>query len=412
MYRFIIISYIFLFSAIKQSAAQTHVQTATLYQTTTASNIAKAFPASSTSGNLIVVEANWDGQTRSVSSVTDNKGNSYARINGPTNWNGANYRAELWYAYNITGGGAAIIVTAHLSGAPTSFSQIYISEYSGIVTANPLDQNSAAIGNSAAVNSGSKTTTYNNELVYGASIGASGVLTKGATFTSRSTANGNIIEDKNAVAVGSYNANFTSAGGNWVAQMATFISTSSTIILPTDLLSFTGQCNNNNIVLEWSTASESNNNYFSIERSEDGNNWQPIGTIKSAGNSSAIQKYSFTADETTNEISYFRLKQTDMDGKFKYFNIIQVNNCNKDLKGIKIYPNPTNGITLSGRVDSKANEQYSIVVFDRFGKMVSRSTSTQPEFTVYFSHTLPSGIYYARISSSNFSKAACFLVKN
>ncbi len=410
MYRGIGITFILLFSTIKHSIGQTHVQTKTLYQTSTATTISLPFSAASTTGNLIVVHLDWDGQTRSITAVTDNKGNSYARINGPTNWNGVNYRAELWYAYNITGGGTAITVTAKLSGAPTSFSQIYISEYSGVITTNPLDQNSVAIGNSAAVSSGSKTTTYTNELIYGASIGASGLLSVGTGFNSRSTANSNIIEDKNAAAVGAYNASFTSAGGNWVAQVATFLSTSSLILLPVDLLSFTGQCNNNNIVLEWTTASEMNNDNFTIERSEDGTTWKVIGTVKSAGNSSVIQKYSLTADETKNEISYFRLKQTDIDGKFKYFNILQVNNCYKNLIGINIYPNPSNGRSLYGRINLKANEAYSIEIFDTLGKIVSRFTSMQPEFTVNFSHTLSSGVYYARFSSATFSKATCFLV--
>src|ERR1700676_1598772 len=158
MKKYIGITFILLLSTIKHSLGQTHVQTRTLLQNTTATTIARQFAAASTSGNLIVVHLDWDGQTRSITSVTDNKGNNYARINGPTNWDGANYRAELWYAYNITGGGAAITVTAKLSGAPTSFSQIYISEYSGIATTNPLDQNSVATGNALAVSSGSKNT--------------------------------------------------------------------------------------------------------------------------------------------------------------------------------------------------------------------------------------------------------------
>lgn len=407
MFKYITISFVLIFGMLTESIGQTHVQTTTLYQLTTATTIAKAFASASTSGNLIVVHLDWDNQARSINSVTDNKGNTYARISGPTNWNGVNYRAELWYAYNITGG--ALTVTAKLSGAPTTFSQIYISEYSGIVTFDPLDQNSVAIGNAAAVSSGVKTTTYTNELIYGASIGASGVLSTGAGYTNRSTANSNIIEDKKAAVVGAYNATFTSAGGNWIAQMATFITTSS-IILPINLLSFTGQCNNNNIVLAWATASESNNDYFTVERSEDGADWDVIGTVKSEGNSSITQNYSFTTGETNDKVSYYRLKQTDLDGNFKYFNVIPVENCSQDLTTVNIYPNPTNGRSLFGRINLKANAAYSIVIFDAFGKLVSRSESNQPEFTVNFPQTLPSGVYYARFTSGSFSTAKCFLV--
>ncbi len=403
---------ILLICTIKTSTGQTHVQTNTLYQTTTANSISVSFGAASTSGNLVVVHIDWDGQANNITSVTDNKGNSYKKISGTTDWNGVNYAAELWYAYNITGGAGAITVKAKLSGNPTSFSQIYISEYSGIVSvADPLDQNSVAANNTAAVSSGLKTTTYNNELIYGASIGASGALTKGAGFTLRSGANSNIIEDKNAATVGSYNAAFTSAGGFWVAQMATFISTSSIIVLPVDLLSFTARCNNSHIDLSWTTSSETNNDYFTIEQSEDGADWESIGTVRSSGNSSANQNYSFTAVATKNELTYFRLKQTDRDGNFKYFNIIQVNACTIDVLGVNIYPNPSNGLTLSGNIAQKTNEAYSIEIFNSLGMMVGHFATMQPEFTVNFPHNLSPGVYYARISSASFSTARCFLVK-
>jgi hypothetical protein len=405
------LTFIILLCISKTGFGQTHVQTTTLFQTTTANSISVAFGAASTSGNLIVVHVDWDGQTNNVTAVTDNKGNSYKKISGTTNWNGISYAAELWYAYNITGGAGAITVKAKLSGNPTSFSQVYISEYSGILSvADPLDQSAVAIGNSAAVSSGNKTITYNNELIYGASIGASGALTKGAGFNLRSGANSNIIEDKNAATIGAYNAAFTSAGGNWVAQVATFISTSSSFVLPVDLLSFTGECNNNHIVLDWTTAAETNNDYFTIERSEDGAVWETLGTVKSAGNSSVNQNYSFTAGETQNSISYFRLKQTDLNGTFQYFHTIQVNNCNNNLTTVNLYPNPSNGLAVSGTINLKDNQTYSIEIFNSLGMMVSRYASTQTEFTVSFPRGLVSGIYYARISSAGFSTTKSFLV--
>jgi hypothetical protein len=77
-----------------------------------------------------------------------------------------------------------------------------------------------------------------------------------------------------------------------------------------------------------------------------------------------------------------------------------------------IYPNPTNGISLSGRINLKSNEEYSIVIFDKLGNVLSRFSSAQPEFTVCFPHTLSSGIYYARLYSATFSKTTCFLVKH
>jgi hypothetical protein len=408
----IVIAFLLLTITILPGFSQTHVQTNTLFQTTTATTIARNFTAASTSGNLIVVNVDWDKQTVSVSSVTDNKGNTYTRINGPTNWNGVNYRAELWYAYNIVGGPGNITVTAHLSGAPTSFSQIYISEYSGIATTiNPLDKNSVATGNTVAVSSGSATTVFTKELVYGASIGASGTLSVGAGFNTRSTANSNIIEDKNVAVAGTYNAAFTSASGLWVAQMAIFISTTSNAILPIDFLSFSGSCQSNHIELAWATSFEVNNELFVIERSEDATHWQDIGTKKGAGNSSTVQEYSFIADKSMSETSYFRLKQNDNDGKFIYSKIIQVNNCQKDIASTTIYPNPSNGISLSGKINLKINEPYTVDIMDHMGKVLSTHGFTQFDFTIRFLHTLPAGVYYARFTSRTISKVESFLVK-
>jgi len=395
----LILSVIFLCVSLSRSYGQTHVQTTTLYQTTAATTISKAFAAASTTGNLIVVHIDWDNQARSITSVTDTKGNTYAAINGPTNWNGANYRAALWYAYNITGGGAAITVTAHLSGAPTSYSQIYISEYSGIATSiNPLDQNSVTAGNTGAVSSGAKTTTYPNELVYGASIGASGALSTGGGFTNRSTANQNVIEDKNVAAAGSYAATFTSAGGNWIAQMATFISTNS--ILPVDFIFFSGQCNNGLTVLHWSTASEINNDYFSIEQSADAVNWTALGKVNGAGNSAIVQNYSYTVNATNNAASYYRICQTDFNGRSTWSNIILTNGCAMATSAVTLYPNPCNGASVSIRTSLPSNEASTIQIFDDLGRIVSRSSLSQPEFSIYFPHRLPAGIYYIRISSA------------
>jgi hypothetical protein len=409
MQKNIVISLLLLITMLNHGNGQTHEQTASLFQSSTSKNISLAFGSASTAGNLVIVHLDWDKQSRSVASVTDNKGNLYQKIIGPTNWNGTSYRAELWYAYNIRGG--ALTITAKLTGNTTSFFQIYISEYSGIVSsADPLDKSSVNTGNTAAVSSGAATVTYNNELIYGAAIGASGTLSKGSGFTLRSSVNQNIIEDKTGSSVGSYSTNFTSAGGNWVAQMASFISVNSLIVLPVRLLSFTGKCDHNKIALTWSAASEMNNDYFTIEQSAEGTEWKVAGTKKSAGNSAVAQQYSFTAEASAGEFSYFRLKQTDVDGKSTYSEILRVDNCRVNATAVDIYPNPSNGASLYGRINLKANEAYTIEVFDNLGKMVYRGGSVQPAFAVSFPHILPSGTYYARFYSANFSTVKSILV--
>ena len=395
----------FLFAfALEKSTGQSYKQTATLYQTSTATSIAVTFGATVLAGDLIVVHIDWDNQARDISSVIDNKGNTYHKINGPTNWNGTNFRAELWYAYNVLAGGTK--VTATLNGAPTSFTQMYITEYTGIATSiNPLDQNAAAAGNTAAVSSGAKTTTYTNELIYGASIGASGNLTTGATFTTRSTANQNIIEDKNVTAAGSYSTTFTSAGGNWVAQMATFISTNS--VLPVTLQSFETRCSTGNLVLDWATTSETNFAWFTIEASTDGNSFDDIATIRAVGNSTISRQYSYTVNPSQHASDYYRLKMTDLDGHFYYSKVIAAGNCTIAKPGVTLFPNPSSGNSLSGTMNAPAGRTFQVEIFDVAGKMIHRESIAAGAFQLNFGTTLPAGIYYARfVSATNAAASA------
>ena len=85
-----------------------HVRTSTNFispHNTTTNPV--TFAGASTAGNLIVVAITYSGTAINVTGVADTKGNAYAKINGPTNWNGATFRSELWYAFNIIGGAPA-----------------------------------------------------------------------------------------------------------------------------------------------------------------------------------------------------------------------------------------------------------------------------------------------------------------
>lgn len=99
--------------------------------------------------------------------------------------------------------------------------------------------------------------------------------------------------------------------------------------LPIELLSFSAECSNQKIIISWITASEINNHFFTIERSAEGVNFQNIGTIAGAGNSNQNPYYTFEDSEPLEGISYYRLKQTDFDGKFEYSKVIAVENCKK-----------------------------------------------------------------------------------
>lgn len=110
--------------------------------------------------------------------------------------------------------------------------------------------------------------------------------------------------------------------------------------LPVSWLNFTARRNGESAVLvEWSTASEVNNKQFDIERSRDGINFEAIGTISAGNNPSGIQQYFFNDMKPFAGVNYYRLKQVDKDGKFKYSSIAKVTIA-QDKNVYTVTPNP------------------------------------------------------------------------
>lgn len=108
------------------------------------------------------------------------------------------------------------------------------------------------------------------------------------------------------------------------------------IPLPVELISFIGKNNGEYNFLEWSTASETNNDYFTIERSLDGISFHKIGSVKGAGDSQQLLRYSYSDPANENQLVYYRLNQTDLDGTSSLSKTIAVNAAmpgkNLDLK--------------------------------------------------------------------------------
>jgi hypothetical protein len=180
------------------------------------------FNSSSVSGNLIVVSFTLDRTDRTVTSITDDKSNSYTLAIGPTDWDSGAERSYTYYASNITGGGSAITITITLSGATNTYFEIYATEFSGVATASPLDQTSSATGTGTVINSGSKTTTQAAELIYGYSEVANNPATPDSPLVQRSNFNNNFTADRTVTATGSYSVTGTVGSTRWFCHMLTF----------------------------------------------------------------------------------------------------------------------------------------------------------------------------------------------
>ena len=95
-------------------------------------------------------------------------------------------------------------------------------------------------------------------------------------------------------------------------------------ILPVELLFFEARREQGGIILSWATASETNNDFFAIEKSDDGNHFSTIDFVKGAGNSGEILNYNYL-DVISSDIVYYRLRQVDFDGMNNYSNVVVVN---------------------------------------------------------------------------------------
>ncbi|MDD3685844.1 MAG: T9SS type A sorting domain-containing protein, partial [Bacteroidales bacterium] len=141
-----------------------------------------------------------------------------------------------------------------------------------------------------------------------------------------------------------------------------------TNILPVELLDFSIKCNGPENKLFWSTASEINNDYFEVQKSDDGNLWYYIGMVKGAGNSSKINNYSFVDKENIAN-AYYRLRQVDFDGKFEYSPAI-FSNCNETKEiNLIVYPNPVSDY-LNVMVENWKSEKIDWEIVNTTGQVV------------------------------------------
>jgi hypothetical protein len=131
--------------------------------------------------------------------------------------------------------------------------------------------------------------------------------------------------------------------------------------LPVELVQWTGKSEKQNNVLNWATASESNSSHFEIERSDDSQKFTPIGKVKAAGQSSQKQFYAFT-DANPLPLSYYRLKQVDMDQKIEFSSVITLKKQKNVFKINNLYPSVAHDkLTLDVTTPKSKSLELSIV---------------------------------------------------
>ncbi|MEO6694159.1 MAG: T9SS type A sorting domain-containing protein [Ignavibacteria bacterium] len=180
-------------------------------------------------------------------------------------------------------------------------------------------------------------------------------------------------------------------------------------LLPVELTSFVSSVRNNEVTLNWTTASETNNSGFEIERSKLNESWSKVATVTGNGTTILPNSYSFV-DRNLNSGNYnYRLKQIDFNGNFEYFNL-----SNEVVIGVpskfelsQNYPNPFNPSTII-KFNLPANANVSLNIYDAGGREVARVVNDRREAGYYevtfdaAQYGLSSGMYFYTLKSDNF----------
>lgn len=180
----------------------------------------------------------------------------------------------------------------------------------------------------------------------------------------------------------------------------TLASTTANNPLPIELLSFSARAKNKVVELEWSTASETNNDYFTIERSEDGLAFSALDQIAGAGQSKRILNYNTVDENPLHGRSYYRLKQTDYDGSFSYSQIDAVHFA--QLMDAKIFASNN---TIEVGLETQVAEAIEVSVLDVAGRVILNKKWNTDEgensFSINQSELGASGVYLIRLDGAH-----------
>ena len=183
---------------------------------------------------------------------------------------------------------------------------------------------------------------------------------------------------------------------NNTTNYITIGSTQSTTPLPMEMASIKANCTDYKTLLSWVTSSETNNNFFTIDRSENGFNFESIALIDGAGNSTSTLFYSWTDENPIRGTSYYRLSQTDFDGQSESFTT-QSADCRQN-QTINVYPNPfSKSLVLD--LSSLTTFPISISIMDGLGRVIYSEVITEKTSRqeLQIANSLLPGTYFLNI---------------
>ncbi|MGD0710649.1 MAG: T9SS type A sorting domain-containing protein [Bacteroidales bacterium] len=148
-----------------------------------------------------------------------------------------------------------------------------------------------------------------------------------------------------------------------VTNFSPWAITQSSNPLPIKLLSFNAACADNKVNIDWVTASETNNDYFTVEKSKNTRDWDFVLNMKGAGNSNSVLYYNASDDQPFDGVSYYRLKQTDFNGAFTFSNVLAVDCAtNHPFQFVNAYySSASNGIVVNFTASTGDSYSYTLI---------------------------------------------------
>lgn len=166
--------------------------------------------------------------------------------------------------------------------------------------------------------------------------------------------------------------------------------------LPIELISFSAvRVEKEKVKLNWITQTETNNDFFTIEKSIDGQNFIPIANKDGSGNSNQIINYIEYDNKADAAFVFYRLKQTDFNGEFSYSNIVKINNLDFKENDLVLFPNPANdevSVLLSENY-----EKLNFVLMDIQGRIIQEMNILETNKISFDLNGIPEGVYLIQV---------------
>lgn len=195
-----------------------------------------------------------------------------------------------------------------------------------------------------------------------------------------------------------------------------FRDTDDQISLPVDLINFNAVKLGNKVFLSWETATETNNDYFIIDRSIDGNRFEQILRHDGYGNSTERISYENLDLQPSEGVNYYRLSQVDFDGKKTiYDKLIRVVNFHSTNIQFKLYPNPTDGSILYLESNQLIEDGFVYEIISTHGQVLQKKMINSKESRItklLEGSSLSNGLYFLKITNSFKTETIAFIISN